>query len=1101
MYPDLLERRPFLQIDKCAMCMVASFFVFMLKKFPLSLFPGNALAGTGYFPTFICAATLSLIIVMSGSTCVAQTPSSTPVMRTVGAVSPVKLKNPSASLTTLDTEDGLAMSSIFSSFKDSMGNLWFGTIGAGVSKYDGRSFQNYSPEHGLAHSIITGIEEDRYGDLWFATLGGGISHFDGIAFKTYTMKDGLAQDLVISVFEDSKGNIWFGTFFGGVSVFDGKTFKTFNAAEGLAGDSVWCIAEDHAGVIYFGTNKGITSYNGSKFSTMPAAKDQTVRGILVDRDDNLWAGTATDGVYKISKSGTEHYLSTDGLADNATWRIVQDQAGHIWFATEGGVTTFDGNSFSSLTTAEGLPSDNVTTIAEDNSGSIWFGTLGNGVCHFDGNAVQLYETQHRLPSSKIRHITEDHEGNLWLATFGGGVVRFDGENIFTYNTVNGLPSNLIRTIAETRDHAIWIGTHGGGLSKLDGSRLATYNVSTGLPNNNVRAICEDNNGRLWVGTDGGIAIITDKEITALTTATGLPHNMVWDILQGSDGTYWLATYGGGLIAYDGSSFRTYTTADGLCSNSLLCLHQDEKGYLWVGGAAGGLSRFDGKTFLTFGKQQGLPDETVYDIIEGLNGQLWIGTNLGISSLTFMTRSNEAISAGLLSVDNAGVKKFGVRWDSFNSKTGYNIKDINTNALAFVQNGFPRTRTGRGLIWAGCGDDKLIRFDPSSVNKNSLPPKIVLTNLKLNDQTVCWYSLGDQGFQDSLVRLQQETQVYGRALAQPARDTLIRQFGSVRFDGLVRFSNLPKSPVLSQNVSRVTFNFTAIEPSRYPLVSYQFRLEGQDDAWSPPVKTTEATYSNLWEGNYVFKVRAQSATGAWSEPLVYHFTILPPWWRTPWMYLTYAGVFISLLTAFIKIRERALTLESARLAQIVEDRTNEVVEQMKAVEMQKVEVQKQKFEVDRQRRLVEQKNDEIITELKKTEASLAGLSQEMIHRFHAYDELEQELRKLAAESDPNNFKRAFSLIAMNKSLDKEWERFNLYFDGIYKDFNDKLRQIGQPLSNHELRMCALIKLGFGSQEIAMMLNIETSSVKMARYRLRKKLQLDDSVELQQYLQAL
>ena len=69
-----------------------------------------------------------------------------------------------------NTEHGLALSSILSAFKDKAGNLWFGTFGNGVSKYDGKTFTTYNSSHGLIHNFIEAITEDSEGNIWFSTI-------------------------------------------------------------------------------------------------------------------------------------------------------------------------------------------------------------------------------------------------------------------------------------------------------------------------------------------------------------------------------------------------------------------------------------------------------------------------------------------------------------------------------------------------------------------------------------------------------------------------------------------------------------------------------------------------------------------------------------------------------------------------------------------------------------------------------------------------------------------------------------------------------------------------------------------------------------------
>ncbi len=72
--------------------------------------------------------------------------------------------------TNYGTEQGLALSSVRCSASDKAGNLWFGTIGGGVSKYDGKSFTSYTIAQGLVGNVVFSIIEDKEDNLWFGTI-------------------------------------------------------------------------------------------------------------------------------------------------------------------------------------------------------------------------------------------------------------------------------------------------------------------------------------------------------------------------------------------------------------------------------------------------------------------------------------------------------------------------------------------------------------------------------------------------------------------------------------------------------------------------------------------------------------------------------------------------------------------------------------------------------------------------------------------------------------------------------------------------------------------------------------------------------------------
>jgi hypothetical protein len=78
-----------------------------------------------------------------------------------------------------NTDQGLAYSAVSSSCVDKSGNLWFGTFGGGVSRYDGKAFMNYTTTLGLANNHVTSILEDKGGNLWFGTIGGASRYTAG----------------------------------------------------------------------------------------------------------------------------------------------------------------------------------------------------------------------------------------------------------------------------------------------------------------------------------------------------------------------------------------------------------------------------------------------------------------------------------------------------------------------------------------------------------------------------------------------------------------------------------------------------------------------------------------------------------------------------------------------------------------------------------------------------------------------------------------------------------------------------------------------------------------------------------------------------------
>ena len=93
---------------------------------------------------------------------------------------------------------------------------------------------------------------------------------------------------------------------------------------------------------------------------------------------------------------------------------------------------------------EGLSSPVITAIVEDREGHLWFGT-GGGVSRYDGTTFTTYTTEDGLAANVVQSILEDQQGHLWFGT-GGGVSRYDGETFATYTTEEGLAHNEVLSI-------------------------------------------------------------------------------------------------------------------------------------------------------------------------------------------------------------------------------------------------------------------------------------------------------------------------------------------------------------------------------------------------------------------------------------------------------------------------------------------------------------------------------------------------------------------------------------------------------------------------------------------------------------------------------
>jgi ligand-binding sensor domain-containing protein len=161
--------------------------------------------------------------------------------------------------------------------EDKTGKIWFGTRGTGLWSYDGKSFANFRSEY-INFNHILAILQDKNSHLWISCVGAGLRYYSGDSFKEFAKydgplfksvkeRDGLSNINVSCMLEDRSGKIWFATDGGGISVYHNEAFTYITSQHGLCNSSIASILEDSSGNIWFGTrNRGLCKYDGVSFT-------------------------------------------------------------------------------------------------------------------------------------------------------------------------------------------------------------------------------------------------------------------------------------------------------------------------------------------------------------------------------------------------------------------------------------------------------------------------------------------------------------------------------------------------------------------------------------------------------------------------------------------------------------------------------------------------------------------------------------------------------------------------------------------------------------------------------------------------------------------
>ncbi len=155
----------------------------------------------------------------------------------------------------------------------------------------------------------------------------------------------------------------------------------------------------------------------------------------------------------------------------------------------------------------------------------------------------------------------------------------------------------------------------------------------------------------------------------------------------------------------------------------------------------------------------------------------------------------------------------------------------------------------------------------------------------------------------------------------------------------------------------------------------------------------------------------------------------------------------------------------------------------------------------ERALMEEKALRVRQELdhKNRELSASIIHTDQTNRI--LSELREKLADNARLSDRSHLEDIRKLIRYNLDLTDDWQKFKLHFEEVHPAFFDKLMKLSSQLSRNELKHCAYIRMNISTKEVASLLNVHPDSVKMSRYRIKKKLSLEPKDDLSAYILSL
>ncbi len=352
-----------------------------------------------------------------------------------------------------------------------------------------------------------------------------------------------------------------------------------------------------------------------------------VFSVLVDREDNIWAGFDAGGLVLLPQTAFMSFTAADGVGTGDTFFLERDRVrGGVWAGTHnGGVAHIRGNVVTPLTEAQGLPSNRVRALASTRSGDIYIGTV-NGIAVLEPSG--RLRVIHPPCGESFRTVLEAPGGEVYFGSQEGELVVKRGDQ-FTCLDTSALPRPASIFSMIVHDGRLLVGT-GRGVAVLEQDQKLSAPL---CGDSEVRSFAVDREGALWaVSRSTGAWRLLRGAWRNFREADGFDSEMRY-VTVGPDGAPWFAGERG-VWSYPNARETRLSSKNGLSSNNIYVLRFDPQGRLWVGSDRGLNLVVNGTVTAHFDYRDGLADNELngngFTVDE--QGNPWFCTMRGISTL-------------------------------------------------------------------------------------------------------------------------------------------------------------------------------------------------------------------------------------------------------------------------------------------------------------------------------------------------------------------------------------------------------------------------------------------------------------------------------------
>jgi signal transduction histidine kinase/ligand-binding sensor domain-containing protein len=741
--------------------------------------------------------------------------------------------------------------------------------------------------------------------------------------RQYSPADDLPYGQIYAVHQDARGFIWLASN-SGFGRYDGRQFHVVTAERGLASNTVLLLDELVTGEMVAVTEAGLCIVGSQTTCVgpeqgLPAGQMQDLQ---VDLDGSVWVAAARSVSHVGGGQVLRTFTQADGLPDADILAMVRDEAGVIWVGTANGLVRLDGESWTEVATPaaagtfvsaltaspsgllvgtnEGLfrhvgqrwervdlgpTPDGVRFVRLGPEGSLWVAGL-HTLYRVANGTVSRFTALNGLPTQALWDVLVDREGNVWLGS-DEGLAKIVPGPLELFTEAQGLPHPFVRALTLTDDGRLWFGTR-EGLAVWDEGRIVEVPFVGRTSDDRVYALSSDGGEGLLVGTAGGLVHrAPDGSLREYGTTDGLPHEFVRALIPDGRGGAWVGT-ARGVVRWAGGRIEP-AGIPSLDGAPALSLARDSSGALWVGLSVGGVQVVEGDSVRVLGAAQGLSDQAIWSLAPDAHGGMWIGTN-GDGAFHVVEDSVR----NLTRADGLG--------DDFVWQVEVSSKG---ETWIFTGNGLNRVRPG-GIDYFGAS--------------NGLDDLEGAAAAVVEDQDGdMWFGVGS-----------------GVYRYQPSEDRPLPDLPSLVLESVTAGGIAVAGPTFhfDPRPGAITFRFSVPSYADEKGIRFRHRLGGSGEGWSDPSPDPMVGFARLGSGEYRLEVMAHTSRGLReSEVFTIPFVVRPALWETWWFRLLVATVVAAVLLSVPALRARRLEAEQRRLEALITERTREIAEKTRSLELE------------------------------------------------------------------------------------------------------------------------------------------------------------------------